>query len=80
MAGCVVSQGKAFHDNTSVLRFGLFTVAVKAFACVLLLWTITVAHVRTTAAAEVASQWTLLMQFSATTSSLQSVCLYDLLL
>lgn len=30
MAGCVVSQGKAFHDNTSVLRYGPSTVAVKA--------------------------------------------------
>lgn len=32
MAGCVVSQGKAFHDNTSVLRCGPSTFAVTALA------------------------------------------------
>lgn len=31
MAGCVVSQGKAFHDNTSVLRFGPSTEAIVPF-------------------------------------------------
>ena len=85
MAGCVVSQARTFHDNVSVHRFGIlptvaFTITstiwlVSCCVCILFLF-----KLAAWVTAETALQWTLPGQSSATTSSLQSVCLSDFLL